>query len=114
MNDDMNREAPRARDVIAPDIPEDAPRRAKAVEPDGSRLTEQELREWVLDRYGSASLADDLEMARQLHDDAQTVASNGDLPRDDEIPFDQFVADLNERLHVAGRPAVQTSRPRAV
>jgi hypothetical protein len=61
-------------------------------------MNEQELREWTLARYGSATIADDLELARLLREDVATVERDGDFPLDDDLPFDAFMADLNERL----------------
>jgi hypothetical protein len=61
-------------------------------------MNDQELREWALARYGSATIADDLELARLLHDDVATVDRTGDFPADDDLPFDAFMDDLNDRL----------------
>lgn len=61
-------------------------------------MNEQELRQWALARYGSGTIADDLELARLLQEDVATVERDGDFPADDDLPFDAFTADLNERL----------------
>jgi hypothetical protein len=63
-------------------------------------MTDQELRAWALDRFGSETVADDLELARLLHEDAEFVDRRGDVARDDkdEIPYDRFMADLDGLL----------------
>ena len=61
-------------------------------------MNELELRAWALARYGSATIADDLELAQLLNEDVAMVERDGDFPRDDDLPFDGFMADLNERL----------------
>jgi hypothetical protein len=61
-------------------------------------MNDQELRAWALARYGSGTIADDLELARLLHEDVATVEREGGFPPEDELRFDAFMADLNERL----------------
>jgi hypothetical protein len=64
-----------------------------------AELDAQELRGWTLARYGSGIIADDVELARLLHEDVATVERDGDFPAVDDLPFDAFMADLHERLH---------------
>lgn len=74
--------------------------------------TDAELHDWALARYGSEEIAGQIEIVRQLFEDVQTIERRGDLPADDEIPYDDFMADLNERLRRAGHPTLPLSAAR--
>jgi len=53
-------------------------------------VTDDELRDWVMRRYGAAEIANDPVLARRLYEDVQTVERDGDFPSEDDIPFDRF------------------------
>jgi hypothetical protein len=66
-------------------------------------MTDQELRAWALERYGSEALANDLELARLVYEDDEFVAAHGNIPwdADDEMPYARFMADLDDLLRRA-------------
>jgi hypothetical protein len=67
---------------------------------------ERDLRVWALNRYGSEAVANNAEITTMLYEDARAVDRDGHLPMEDEIRYDDFLGDLNERLRLAGRPPI--------
>ena len=67
---------------------------------------DSELREWALARYGSDEVATRPDIASALFEDVKAVEATGHLPMEDEIRYDDFLGDLNDRLRLAGRPPI--------
>ena len=61
---------------------------------------------WALARYGSEEITNSADVSSALFADVQAVEATGHLPMEDEIRYDDFVRDLNERLRLAGRPPI--------
>jgi hypothetical protein len=72
---------------------------------------DRDLHDWALARYGSEEVASSSEMARTLFEDVRAVERDGQLPMDDEMRYDDFLGDLNERLRLAGRPQIVLPAP---
>lgn len=64
--------------------------------------SDDEIRTWVMERYGAEEIAREPELARRLYEDVQTVEREGDFPLDDNIPYDGFVEALSDRLRRTG------------
>lgn len=75
-------------------------------------LSDTELREWASARYGAAAVtqfpADAVTaILRRLHDNVNSVEQHGHgVGAEGAVPYDDFMADLNERLRAAGHPAL--------
>jgi len=72
---------------------------------------DRDLHDWALARYGSEEVASNAVIARTLFEDVRAVERDGQLPMEDEIRYDEFLGDLNERLRLAGRPAIVLPAP---
>jgi hypothetical protein len=72
---------------------------------------DRDLYDWALARYGSEEIASNPEIALTLLEDVRAVERDGQLPMEDEIRYDDFLGDLNDRLRLAGRPPIVLPAP---